>query len=190
MRLRHMAIVLALGGFLGACETGGGTLYGENYQAFYQPSLVNYAAREGHMPVAVYGQPFGPDSPARVASQLYMPGGHVQVPFAATPEAQAGEDGRVVLLFSGGGPAPGGDKLCRIHGNTVPPVDLRSGKLSVMAAFCHGTGLASEVQLVTARPSAPDDPAFKNAMQVMLYRLLPTYDPNRDGEPGCAGALC
>lgn len=187
MWFRNIVAALALGGLLSACEAGGGTLYGENYQAFYQPSLVNYAAREGYMPVAVYGQPFGPDSPAQVASQIRMPGGHVQVPFAATPEAQAGESGRVVLLFSGGGPAPGGDRLCRMHGDTAPPADPRTGKLSVMAAFCHGDGLASEVQLVAPRPSRPDDPAFRNAMQIMLARLLPPHDPNRGDD--CPGSL-
>ncbi|MEQ9638610.1 MAG: hypothetical protein RIM84_01175 [Alphaproteobacteria bacterium] len=184
MRLAILATVF--GGLLSGCQSGGGTLYGENYQAFYSPSLVNYAAREGYMPVAVYGHPFGPNSGEQVASNLRMPGGHVQVPFAATPKAQSGEDGRVVLLFAGAGPAPGGDTLCRMTHDT-PPAAARGGKLSVMAAFCHGDGLASEVELVTARPGSPADPAFKNAMQVMLSRLLPTHDPNRDSD--CPSAL-
>lgn len=186
MRLRLSILAAAVGGLLSACQTGGGTLYGENYQAFYTPSLVNYAAREGYMPVAVYGQPFGPNSGEQVASNMQMPGGHVQVPFAATPKAEAGEDGRVVLLFNGGGPTPGGDKLCRMKGYVGAP-PTAGGKMSVMAAFCQGEGLASEIELVTVRPASPSDPAFKNAMQVMLSRLLPTRNPNIDSD--CPGFL-
>ena len=186
MVLRKVLSVLALGGLLAACQTSGGTLTGEYYSAFYQPSLVNYAARAGHMPVAVYGQPFGANSPAAIASQLHMPGGHVQVPFSATPEAQAGEGTRVVLLFNGGGPQVGGRELCEMRGDTAPPTPA-GGKMAVMAAFCSGDGLASEIALQTPRPANPADPAFLGDMQVMLSRLLPVRDPNRDGD--CRGGM-
>jgi hypothetical protein len=186
MSSRKLLSAVALAGALAACQTAGsgGTLTGEYYSAFYQPSLVNYAARQGHMPVAVYGQPFGLNSPAAVASQLHMPGGHVQVPFAATPEAQAGEGTRVVLLFGGGSPPIGGQELCEMRGN-MAPAGPAGGKLAVMAAFCSGDGLASEIALQTLRPADPSDPAFRGDMQVLLARLLPTFNPNRDGD--CPG---
>lgn len=182
MMSRKFLSVLAAGGLLAACQTAGagGTLTGEYYSGFYQPSLVNYAAREGHMPLAVYGQPFGPNSPASVASQLRMPGGHVQVPFSATPEAQAGEGTRVVLLFDGSAQVDG-RKLCEMRGDAAPATPA-GGKIAVMAAFCSGTGLASEIALQTLRPNTPNDTGFRGDMQVLLSRLLPTFNPNRDGE--------
>jgi hypothetical protein len=182
--VRSLWAAAAIGGLmLGACETGGSTIFGENHYAFYQPGLVNYAAGGGRMPLAVYGQPFGPGTAEQVAAALRMPGGHVQVPFEATPTAQAGEGGRVVLLFDAVGPVSGGDGLCRLPEGRTQTVSQASSMLQVMAAFCHGDGLASEIKMVTARPDSADDPHFRHDMQIMLARLLPTRDPNDEGEP-------
>jgi hypothetical protein len=177
---RSGPVALALCALLPACGRAGSTIHGEQLQTFYHPALVSYVARDGHMPLAVYGEPFraGGGAAAQLQRELRLPGGLAAVPFAATPAAQAGEGGRVVLVFD---PAArvGGDAICRLR--DAPP-GPSGAELRVLAAFCYGDEAASEIRMTTARPSSAADPAFRQAMQTMLARLLPLRAPNQTGD--------
>lgn len=170
----------ALAALLAAGCQASGTMTGENVQTFYHPGLVGYVARDGALPLAAFGQPFQPGTDVAAALQagLMPPAGSGASRFAATPAAHAGEGGRVVLAFDG--PSDGA-ALCRLpQGAASAGAD--GGKVRVMAAFCLGDDVASEVQLVTQRPGSPDDPAFRRELQTMLIRLLPDHAPGQTGD--------
>ena len=79
------AIAAVTGILLAGCQSS--MVSRTNIEPFFHPTMVGYVtAKHGHMPVAVYGTPFGTDkatSDAAVASAMRMPGSFQAAEFKA-----------------------------------------------------------------------------------------------------------
>lgn len=167
---------------LGACA--GGVVTGEYHSAFYTPELTAYTVRNGVMPTAVYGTAWDKAGLADLLAALELPAGHPPARLAMTPAAQAGELGRVVLVFDPAPEAADGTDACRLKAGDTVPSAASDGRTRVLVAFCHGTGLAAESMASVPRAGGPTDPVLVAGINGALQRTLRTDDPNKSSDCG------
>ena len=181
------AIAAVTGILLAGCQSS--MVSRTNIEPFFHPTMVGYVtAKHGHMPVAVYGTPFGTDkatSDAAVASAMRMPGSFQAAEFKATAEAMAGQESRIALVFD---PpiAFNGRTICDLSPEALNRAAGTGGgpEMRVRAAFCVGGGLASSSHLSLPRPTSAGDPAFRSGMDALLGDLLPPENPELRPDAG------
>ena len=167
MHCRSVAAGLAVVFALGACGTGS-VITRTDYDILYDPALVGHAIQGGHMPLAVYGQPFGVASGEAVAAALRLPGYLPQAPVQLDPKAAAGLGTRIVLLFD---PAVTADGRVACQAPQGGAGQGSAGGLSVRAALCVGDTAASTTFLTLPHASGPDDPVFRGGLDQMMAVL-------------------
>lgn len=180
--IRFAALAAAAAFALAGCFAGMSTITNADVAPGYSPQFVNYAARSGEFPTAIYGNPFGADADAQLLSDMWTPGDYTKAKLTAIPKGEERRDGHLVFLFD---PeiAPGGQVACRT------PESVRrkpaSGSLKLQGAFCYGDEMISEAVLDVRRPQSPDDPNFHQAMnQFLAILFLPRADRANDCPPG------
>jgi hypothetical protein len=155
------------------------------YDPFYSTQFFRYAAREGTVPVHVYGNPFSAEplsaqTAERIASTLFTPGWLPYTRFTTHPVPALTEDVRVVLVFNPEHPAPGGSAACD------KPVSLAlkpgSGPIRVQAAFCFGGEWLTEAFAEGPPAKGPDDLEFQRLINQLMPSLFPIRNPEREGD--------
>lgn len=177
--MTRLARWLAAAGLLavsGCGPNGPSLVSGEEMSAFYSPEVVNYAAKGGIFPTAVYGNPFGPDADDALLEGMTIPPGFSPAVLTAIPKGEARNDGHLVLIFD---PArlPGGRAACRAPERVALQPD--GVRLKVQGAFCYDDEMASEAVLDVVRPTRPDDREFREALDLLLAVILKPYSEHR-----------
>lgn len=178
------AAILAL--VLTSCA-GGNTIVVSRvfYDPFYSTEFFRYAAREGTMPVQVYGNPFSAEplsiqTTEGIASTLFAPGWLPHTRFTSRPAPALTEDVRVVLVFNPVHPAPGGNAACDKPASLA--LKPGSGPIRVQAAFCFGGEWLTEAFAEGPRARGPDDPEFQRLINQLMPSLFPIRNPEREDD--------
>ena len=182
---RTATLLSAAGVALAGCFVGAGTITDADVGPAYTPQFVNYAARSGEFPTAVFGNPFGADADAQLLAGMWIPGDFTPAKLTAIPKGEKRNDGHLVFLFD---PeiAPGGRVACRAPDS----VERKPGgaNLRLQGAFCYDDEMISEAVLNVARPQSPNDPNFNRAMNQFLAIL---FTPRADRSSDCTtGKSC
>ncbi|MDP6788613.1 MAG: hypothetical protein QF830_07215 [Rhodospirillales bacterium] len=172
---------LALGALivLGACEAviSQARHYGTDVIGRFQ-----YAGAGRDFTAVIVGNPFSvPDETlGRIvtdAMQEHHFGAATR--FTTTPSANARRKFRMVMMFDP--PVSlAGDTLCGDVAALPPP--RADGRLRLLAAFCAGAYLESEVAASMPRAATPDAPAFNAMIGAVMRDLLPTRDPGEEDD--------
>lgn len=178
-----MRVVLAglLALLLAACASGGGQIYYTHYGS-YSRSIAQYAARDGEMALAVFGNPTAADPAifnAAVADGLA--GTHVSHDTVFVPTDPPQTRGyRTVAVF-------GGTTMQAICGqNPAAPGSAAAGKPGrFAAAFCYDGRVLSFVEGEHRALEGPHDPALQSLLWYVGHELFPQENPeDRRGEDG------
>lgn len=140
--------------------------------AFYRPSLVTFVARDGTFPMVVHGDPFGlpvEQTAAAVRGAATLPAWAGRAEFVNTDESGGGL--RLVVVFNPVNPNLTARRVC---GNlsevkTGPP----NGGLHALASFCRAGEWITDASVREARPASPQDPAFREFMNQVIFNVLP-----------------
>ena len=140
--------------------------------AFYRPSLVTYVAREGTFPMVVHGDPFGlpvEQTADAVRGAVTLPAWAGRAEFVNTDDSGSGL--RLVVVFNPVNPNLTARRVC---GNlsevkTGPP----NGGLHALASFCRAGEWITDASVRGARPASPQDPAFREFMNQVIFNALP-----------------
>tara|TARA_R110002096_G_scaffold258293_7_gene451858 strand:+ start:665 stop:1192 length:528 start_codon:yes stop_codon:yes gene_type:complete len=171
--------VLPLAGLLvlGAC-TGGSSIYYYDYGR-YSGSTAQYAARDGQMPLAVYGNPTG-DTDAAFAAAVArgLDGTHVDHTVRFVPMQAPNATGyRVVTVFG----STKRESICTAN----PATGAAPGSNGPMAAaFCLDEEPLSFVQGQLAGMSSASDPALRTHLYAVGRGLFPLENPKKRSEFG------
>ena len=171
---RTAALLLLAAAAAGCAQIGAGTR--SEVSAFYRPSLVNYAAREGTFPMVVHGDPFdllaGRTAEA-ARSVTTLPAWAARAALVADADAEEGRGLRLVVIFDPVDPNLTARRVCGDldEVETNPP----SGSVHVLAAFCRAGEWITDASLRSPRPSAPDDPEFRELMDRVILVALPFH---------------
>jgi hypothetical protein len=170
---------LAIGAmiFLGACEMvmTQAHHYGSNVINRFQ-----YAGAGRDFTTVVVGNPFSVpnETLGRMVTDA-MQNKHfgAVTHFTTTPSANARRKFRMVMMFDPPVALPG-HALC---GDVAAlPPSQAEGRLRLLAAFCAGDYLESEVAASMPRVATPDAPAFSGMIGAVMRDILPTRDPGEE----------
>ena len=153
---------------------------------YYTPDLVRGIAAYGEFPTEVRGSPFAAHAEVadKVLARLRMPGMFPQARFVP---ARSTRQHRVVVVFSPTLPGLRGQEACRDLGG----MKLATGaeQIDIVAAFCVGDQVLTQIRVQGAAVPGPEDPAFGRVLDQTMISLLPFNDTDRTGD--CvAGAPC
>ena len=172
---------------LSACTNGssgsGSTIYFTDYGR-YSASTAVYAARNGQMPLVVYGNPTGADQPTlNAAVARGLAGTHVAPAVAFSPVAtQDAPTYRTVVVFGG----TTRDFICSAKPITTSA--NRDGPMS--AAFCLDSEPLSFASGALQRLDGANDPKLQTHMASVGYALFPIANPNHADDCGPGRASC
>jgi hypothetical protein len=158
------------------------------YDPFYSTSFFRYAAREGTLPVQVFGNPFSAEpldaqTAEGIANTLVTPHWLPDTRFTTHPKQKPSEDVRVVLVFNPVHPAPGGSAACDKPKSLA--LEPGGGPVRLQAAFCYGDEWLTEAFAEGPPVKGPDDPEFQRLINNLMFSLFPFRNPERkdDGFP-------
>jgi hypothetical protein len=191
VRLSSIAVTMALlssVAILTGCQTVTQNLSHASPEARMQ--VLTFAAARGPVLMRAVNAPFpeGDDQVSTVTAEHAtgsVPGRDVR--FTADKYAAAKPNYYVVLAFD---PPPGADSndLCQVATRPLP-YGRRPGEQWIQAAFCAS---GSELGGVTLRMPAPKglgDPAYKAAVEAVVFNLFDASDNTPRGKRGGLGVL-
>lgn len=184
---------------LGACAQQN-VITHVNQRPIFQPSLISYAARDGAVPLEIFGTPPAGMTAQEIAQGVHLPGrtegvrlitgketGHAtpDTPVALIQDrlqamiGTGGHNFRIVLVFD-----PHFQTLPDRTCEAADKISASSGQdTRVMAAFCIGPHLAASGQVRV--PAAAVTPASTiHAINLLLSDMskpLPARSPDSDG---------
>ncbi len=187
MRRFVILALMALG--LAGCAGGMNTIYFTDQWPPYSPSLVNYAAQSGTLPVQIAGNPFpSPAEPEAIANAVPIPGYIIPTKPTTMPNVNANMNFRLAFAFNPVNPNQSFDNLCRdIAGIAVRPPNGQ--ETIIMAAFCSVDRAIAYTEGKTGPVQSLADPAYRGLMGDMMLAMLPPYDPSLARSPAC-GPFC
>ncbi len=172
------AALLVIGA--GGCVDGV-VIYNDIHHAIDVQSQLAYATDGHQMKTRIQGNPSDlPEDTFVALVMTAMRGANPGVPatFSTDPTANTRTPYHVVVQFN---PTVSlrGDELC--SGASGSSDSSASGKFRVVAAFCYGDQVLSEVRGKAANIAGPNDPRFRNAIrQVTLFLFPPDETQGRD----------
>lgn len=168
---RTSALLLAAMAVAGCAQIGSGGR--SEVTAFFRPSLVTYAARNGTFPMVVHGDPFG--LPAEQTGDAVR--GATTLPAWAGRAAfvSPGEPGglRLVVVFNPVNPNLTARRVCGDLNEVA--TDPPNGGLHALASFCRAGEWITDASVRGSRPPSPQDPAFREFMDQVIFNALPFH---------------
>lgn len=169
--------ILGLSLLLAGCAGTASRIGGVQYESYYDPMLVRYAARSGEIPVVVRGSPFAAGGdPTAIVAVMRPPAWLADARFVLSGKAEANAYYRVVLLF---GTIPGGRSAEAACGYSEIAEPTINGSDHLQAAFCAGSRPVTS--LIADGPTVrnAEDPAFRDFLGQVVTVLLPATNPRR-----------
>jgi hypothetical protein len=179
---------LLFGTVIAVLSNCGGSMVSDTVHRNGVPAMFTWGAIAGQFKVVVVGNPFAVEGDVFQQALTDAMQGHQNGPatrFTTKPDDSARSSYRFVMLFN----APrsmDSDALC--EENKLPPPGTESGRTKVIAAFCIGSQLQSEVTASIPTASSPSAPSFRRMIANVTRALVPSDDPFDDGAcsaPGC-----
>ncbi|MSO93353.1 MAG: hypothetical protein EXQ86_08140 [Rhodospirillales bacterium] len=179
---------------IGALTITGCDYYGrtEAVRAYYhRPGIeqtFTYGARDGTFPAVVVGNPFAGEKAALdravvdAMSEAYR---GAPTRFIATPADGARPYIRIVMLFDPPITANGG-AACR-NPSALPSAPTGE-RMRILAAFCSGDDVMSDVVASAPAVTSPGDPVFRRAVAAVMRDIVPIQSPDQGGN--CANNTC
>jgi hypothetical protein len=169
-----MGLLSSLLGFLGGCEDAPRTYAARVYVEGLR-EYVQYAAAAGPILTVVRGTPFGTSQAAIEAAVVEAIDGAplvISPHFTADPAAAPRPDYRAVFVFD---PPDGATARAACADRVRPePADAASrAGVRVLAAFCGGERVLSEVTGEARSVSGLDHPDFRALLRQTVRDLLP-----------------
>lgn len=171
LRRGPMAGLVSVLALAGCAQVGSGGR--SEVSAFYRPSLVTYAARDGTFPMVVHGDPFG--LPAEqtgdaVRGVITLPAWAGRAEFVGSGDSSSL---RLVVIFNPANPNLTARAVCGDLGEvaTNPP----NGGLHALASFCRAGEWITNASVRGSRPDSAHDPAFTEFMDQVIFNALPFY---------------
>ena len=147
----------------------------------------DYAARNGEVRTAVFGNPFGAPTGGFTATVTRnMRGANPGKPVAFTPRPTGGGSGayHVVMLFNPDRAATANDACA--NASNVPTAPGHD-PVNLFSAFCIGDTPLSSAGGLANGVSSPEDQNFRELVQQVTQALFPIYDHfDIGGEGGSA----
>jgi len=179
-RSRIIWALIILAGF-GLSGCGNGSLIYHADYGRYSRSTAQYAARDGEMPLAVYGNPVG-DQVAGIAEAVAdgLYGTHVDYSTEFVPTERPGREGyRTVIVFG----KTTQNEICSLPRTG----DYATGSPTpVSGAFCLGDEVLSYVSGRTPKIDSADDPDLTQQVRAMGRDLFPYRNPRFDDDDSAA----
>ncbi len=184
-RTLRVATSVALLGFLGACAMpmSGGVRTVQGDWRFYTPSQVHYVTGVGEVRTVIFGNAF--DIPkatfdARVTDQMRgQPRWATPARYATEPSEAAREAFHVALAFDPPVSYDGDDACAaRFTGEAATSGAAPGGTVRLVAAFCSSVHTLSQVTAAADGVHGPDDRAFAQLIDQVMFDLFPARDPN------------
>ncbi len=141
-------------------------------------SQLGYAMDGRHLRTSIQGNPFDmpKDSFDGIVTNL-MSGANPGPPATFSTNPATRTHYHVVVWFN---PSAAQDSSELCGGKAWSGDDSSTGKLRVMAAFCYGDQVVSEVQGEVPSVTGPGDPRFKSVIQQVTLFLFPPDEPQGD----------
>ena len=159
---------------LGAC--GAGRVL-ETRSVFYGPHLVQYAARDGTMPVVIRGNPLGSTDEAAgaaVARLLRLPAWSAPTRFTPVREASGLY---FMLVFDAARRITTGSAACADAG--AMPLATVAGETAVLGVFCQANEALSAALAVGPTPRGANDPELRRLLRQVTGRVFAYAFPGR-----------
>jgi hypothetical protein len=175
----RLAVPLAGALALSACAVGGITTVRSEGGTTYSAGLyVQSVAQSGTNTVVVRNSPFPPDA-VLTALRDYYRGDRYRFALDRPPDWNG-----YTVLIAFGGPAIGNQSLC--ENPNQPQLSPAGGEVDLVAEYCYGNRLVTEVLSRALALGGPDDPGFRELIGQSIDELF-TNDSFQDrGSPSGA----